>query len=241
MKDFLLHKKWIGAMVLIGWCLISSMSISNAVVSYYQNIVPLVEDEISAFLPLEITDGMIERPANTLIEKSYGDNSNPANSFKLVLDTRTEIFEPTLLNGSGVYVSRSALYLANMSKNEVKVYSFRDFPDLFLDQDSVSQYLQILNESLFPILFSVLLFLFLVAAMVVVSLTGLVINWLINAVHTTPYRLTLRINTYVYVLWKLILSVIWVSYALWWYIVIAAVINFAYAQYRKQKAETENA
>ena len=238
MKDlkFLLTKKWLGALTFILFCLLYSLYLTNLVNNAVSLYMPTLKSNISDFLPITIEDGMISKPENTVIERNYGDDNY---KFKVVLDTRTEEFETSLLQDSGIYISRAAIYTVNGNKNEVRINSLHNTPNMVIDNDVVNVIADSIENYIRPVIFSCLMLWFVLSGLVIMGLYSLVLHWIMSAIYKAPYRQTLRLTTYSYVIFSILY--VFVAFGSTFIIgfVWALVVNFAATILLKNQSQTE--
>ena len=221
---FLLTKKWLGALTFILFCLIYSLYLTNMVNAAVSLYMPTLKNHISDFLRITIEDGMIVKPENTLIERKYGDDDY---KFKVVLDTRTEEFETSNLQDSGIYVSRAAVYTVNGNKNELRINSLRNVPNMVIDNDVVNVVVASIENYVKPVIFGCAIFWFVVSGLIVMGLYSLVLHWIMAAIYKAPYRQTLRLTTYSYVIFSILGATVAFSSSFLTGFAFALVINFA--------------
>ncbi len=230
--NFLLTKKWIGAAVFILYCLLYSaycmVAVNDAVMQY----MPTVKVNISDFLPITIENGMITKPENAIIERTYGSDDD---KFKVVLDTRTEEFEPSLLQVTGLYISRSALYTVNSNKNEVRINSLRDVPNMVIDDEIMNAVVTAVEGYIKPVIFGFVMFWVIVAGLVTMGLYSLVLHWIMSAIYKAPYRQTLRLTVYSYIVLSLLGNLFTIPHLFILGFIVAAIVNFAVNMAQKQK------
>ena len=230
--NFLLTKKWIGAAVFILSCLLYSaycmVAVNDAVMQY----MPTVKVNISDFLPITIENGMITKPENAIIERTYGSDDD---KFKVVLDTRTEEFEPSLLQVTGLYISRSALYTVNSNKNEVRINSLRDVPNMVIDDEIMNAVVTAVEGYIKPVIFGFVMFWVIVAGLVTMGLYSLVLHWIMSAIYKAPYRQTLRLTVYSYIVLSLLGNLFTIPHLFILGFIVAAIVNFAVNMVQKQK------
>lgn len=226
MKDFnfLLNKKWLGALTFILFCLIYSLYLTNVVNTAVSLYMPTLKNHISDFLPVTIEDGMISKPENTLIERTYGDDYD---KFKVVLDTRTEEFETSNLQNSGVYISRAAVYTVNGNKNEVRINSLRNVPNMVIDNDVVNVVVASIENYIKPVIFGCAIFWFVISGLIIMGLYSLVLHWIMSAIYKAPYRQTLRLTTYSYVIFSILGAFVAFGSTFLTGFAFALVVNFA--------------
>ncbi len=222
--EFLLQKKWLGALLFILFCLGYSLYASIEVNKVVTDFMPAVKTSAADFLPITIEDGMIAKPENTLIEKSYGDDDDKIN---IVLDTRTEEFEPSTLTESGIYVSRSAVYSVNTNKNEVRINSLHDVPNMVIDEDVLNTVISVAESYVKPVVFGGVLAVCLGWGLIVLGIYSLVLHWIMSAIYKAPYRQTLRLTVYAYVVFNLVAMTTAFSGTFLGGFLFAAVVNFA--------------
>lgn len=236
--DFLLTKKWIGTAVFLLFCLGYSLYVGSMASSITNMYMPIIKNNAADFLPITIENGMISKPQNTIIEKVYGEG---ADKFKAVLDTRTEEFEPSLLTESGIYISRAAVYTVNSAKNEVRINSLRDVPNIVVDQEVVDAFLNGVEGYVMPVMVSLTFFGFVIYGLIIMGIYSLVLHWIMSAVYKAPYRQTLRLTVYGYVVASLISAFAVINHTFWFGFILAAVANFAVNMSKKEEAKEKAA
>lgn len=234
--DFWLQKKWLGALLFVLFCLGYSLYASVEVNKVVTDFMPVIKTNAADFLPITIEDGMIVKPENTLIEKSYGDDSG---KLKIVLDTRTEEFEPSTLTESGIYISRAAVYSVNTNKNEVRINSLHDIPNMVIDEDVLNTVVAAAESYIKPVVFGCVFAFCFGWGLIVLGIYSLVLHWIMSAIYKAPYRQTLRLTVYAYVLFKLIEMAVVFSGTFLGGFIFAAVINFAVNMVLKRKEPIE--
>lgn len=221
--DFLLTKKWIGAAVFLLFCLGYSLYVGSMASNITNMYIPIIKNNAADFLPITIENGMISKPQNTKIEKVYGEG---AEKFKAVLDTRTEEFEPSLLTESGIYISRAAVYTVNSAKNEVRINSLRDVPNMVVDQEVVNAFLSGVEGYVMPVIVSLTFLGFVLYGLIIIGIYSLILHWIMSACYKAPYNQTLRITVYSYVLISLLSAFSLINHTFWLGFILAAVANF---------------
>lgn len=226
MKDlkFLLTAKWLGAAVFILMCLANSLYFSGAVGEVMNTYLPIVKNNAADFLPITIEDGMIAKPENTLIEKTYGDGNS---KFKVVLDTRTEEFEPSTFKESGLYISRSAVYTYNANKNETRINGLRDVPNMVIDKEVTDAFFNGAEHYIIPLFFGFTLLGLILYGLIIMGIYSLVLHWIMSAVYKAPYRQTLRVTLYSYVFISILGMLNVASHTFWLGFILSAVANLA--------------
>lgn len=239
-KDFWLTKKWLGAAVFTLFCLCYSLYLAvsvNKVVSIY---VPIVKENTADFLPVTFENGMIVKPVNTVIERTYGSGDG---MYKIVLDTRTEEFEQSLLKESGLYISRAAIYSVNAHKNEIRINNFREVPNMVIDQEVADTFLDAAEGYIIPVVLGICFFSLLIMGLVIMGIYSLVLHWIMSALYKAPYGRTLRVTVYSYVALEIVCLLAHISYMFWGGFVVAGVMNIIVNQMLKkeQQPTAENA
>ncbi len=236
--EFLLTKKWIGALVFVIFCAGYSLYMSTAVNKVVTDFMPVVKASAVDFLPITIEDGMIVKPENTLIEKTYGDEGE---QLKVVLDTRTEEFEPANLTESGIYISRSAVYSVNSAKNEMRINSLRDVPNMVIDEDVLNTVISTAEQYIYPTVFGILVSFFMIWGLIVMGIYSLVLHWIMSAAYKAPYRQTLRLTVYSYVVFSFIGMFVKISSPFMLGFVFALIVNLVVASSLKKQTVAEKA
>lgn len=194
MTEFLLKKKWIGALFVVIYSLIAASFVAKIATQLMNEYAPVVANEIADFLPITVENGAIVAPENTLIQKSYGEGWQAAN---VVLDTRVDRFEPTSLQGQGLYVSREFIY--TVARNEIKIHSLKEMPDGTFDKETLDAAVEYIEKNIgkwsFPIMFVTIL----LQTMFAILIYTLLLHWLIAIVFKVKFGHTLRVNTLAYV------------------------------------------
>lgn len=235
MKEFLLKKKWIGALFLFLFCFGSSAYWSNTIKNLGGELKEPVLTNASAFLPITFEGGMIEKPQNTRIEREYGEG---ADKIKIVLDTQTEEFEPSLLE-SGIYASRRAVYFVNSKKGEVRIQNYQNIPDMTVNEEMLAQTWQYAEEKMSSTLVGIICIGFLIWSFFVIGVVSLVTHLIMDAIYKSPYRQSLRISTYTYIAIMLINNVFSIHYVFWSVLLIAVLASIAVSTTDKKPETTE--
>jgi hypothetical protein len=193
MKEIFLDKKWIGAIALCIYALISSLYVSRVAKEFVAGYLPVVVEEAKSFLPITIQNGQIVDPHNQVISKTYGHGK-----FNVVLDTRIDEFATTDLQTQGLYLSKKYLY--GVRSDRIEVRSLSDLPDATLNNENLQSgayfIQQKINNYLFIILFVVCISL---SALMILIYTG-IMHWLLHIMYGAKFAQTLRITTLFYVL-----------------------------------------
>lgn len=234
--DFLLTKKWVGALLFLIFSVCYSLYMSSTINREVTNLMPAVKASASDFLPITIEKGMISKPENTLIEKTYGDAGE---QLKIVLDTRTEEFDPSNLTESGIYVSRSAVYSVNAAKNEVRINSLRDVPNMVIDEDVLNTVVSTIEEYIYPTVLAIVASFLVIWGLIVMGIYSLVLHWIMSAVYKAPYRRTLRLTVYSYIVFSLIGMFIKISSPFMLGFVFALAVNILANSWLKKQVVAE--
>lgn len=194
MKDILLYKKWIGALALAVCTIITAAFFANAGADFIKQSSPIAEREINAFLPITIAGGEITAPQNTIISKTYGSGNE---TFNVILDTRTDEIDNSVLKNKGLYISRSYIYAVSGNKTEIR--DLKNIPDMLIDAQTVHDFFEVLQDRaggyIFCLLFAVL-FAWTAAA---IGLYSVVIHFALKSMFNGGFALTLRISTFAYI------------------------------------------
>jgi len=226
-KNFLLKQKWVGALFLILSCLIIAFRAGGQVSGVMEEAIPVVEKEASAFLPLTFEEGVIVKPENALIERSYENNGE---TFKLVLDTRTDYFEPQMLTEKGIYVSREALY---MYGRDIRIQNFKDVPNMVIDNEILSAGLNWLKGGLKPVLYGSLFFFVLLVGLIFIGINTLIFHWVLKVMYGVKLSQTIRVNTYAYIICAFL------SLGFLLTLAVSFGLNFAVAALNKDEQRTQ--
>ena len=222
MKNFLLNKKWVGFLAILIYSIIVSAYVSqttkNAIVRYG----PTVAAEVETFLPITIENGEIVEPKDTVISKTYGEGWQSAS---VVLDTRTDEFEPSSLKGQGLFVSRKFVY--TVTSNEIKIKSLKDMPNATLDKEVLDSVLTYLENNAGRYIFPFLFFSFIIGALIGILLYTVVMHWLMAIIFKVKFAHTLRINTLSYVVISLLILFTSLNIGILTTLVLMLGINFA--------------
>lgn len=193
MKEFLLNKKWIGALAVIIYVLVISFSLMNKSMQMLTENLPVLETQMEDFLPIKITSGEITYPHNTVVTKTVG-SGNDIREF--VLDTRVDEMQASDLKNSGVYVSRKYMYFVTPVKTEIR--SISGFPDMNLDKQTLHDTSVVIQEQGGIWIFMISAIVLLIAAMFVISVCTLIMNWALQLFFHNGMSRTLRVNSLVY-------------------------------------------
>ena len=194
MKEFLLQKKWVGAIIVVLFALLASVQITKMTRIMVNQYAPVIVAEAADFLPITIKNGQIVAPEDTEISKSYQDSGMV---FNVVLDTRVDEFEASKLSNNGLYVSRKYIYGVSPQKTEIR--SLADMPDGTVDREMLEVFFASMSE------FAAGKFLPICWVMAIIWIAGAILlytivsHWLIALLFHNKFSQTLRINTLTYV------------------------------------------
>ena len=233
--DFLLTKKWLGAIIFILYGLFYSAYCMVTVNDAVMQFMPTIKVNISDFLPITIEGGMITKPENTIIERVYGSGND---SVKVVLDTRTQEFEPSLLKDTGIYICRSAIYTVNGTKNEVRINSLRDVPNMVIDNEVMNTIVKAIESYIKPVVFGTIMLFVMIVGLLSIGIYSLVLHFIMSAIYKTSYRQTLRLTVYGYVIFNIINNMFTTQHSFIYGFITAALLNFAInIVYKKQETK----
>lgn len=194
MKEFLLGKKWFGAMALAIYALAVSYWATGFSVNIIRQTMPQVEQELAAFLPVVIEKGEVVIPKDTIISKVYGQGNNARN---IVLNTRVDELETSELNGKGVYLSRKYLYIVSDIKTEV--HPVNKLPDMVIDAETLHDAAQIVQDKAGGYIFAGVFLFLLIFSAAAIGLYSLAMHWALSGMFNITFNQTLRINTLSYI------------------------------------------
>ena len=198
MQEFLLKKKWIGFAALVIYSLIVAVYSVKMAKEFVTQYAPVFEREAVDFLPITIQNGEIAEPENTLIQKSYGSGWQ---SFNVVLDTRSDEFEPSSLQGQGLYVSKKFIY--TVANNKIEIHNMKDLPDATLDADTLSAAVQYTIKNIGRWAFPFVLVVVFISMGISVLLYTVLLHWLMAIIFKVKFAHTLRITTLAEICWSL--------------------------------------
>ncbi|MBQ8672309.1 MAG: DUF1189 family protein [Alphaproteobacteria bacterium] len=194
MKNFLLNKKFIGAIAVFVYVICASIYFSQIMSDAIVQYSPVVAKEMEAFLPITIANGEIVEPKDTVIKRSYG---NATDAFDVVLDTRVDEFDASSLKNQGLYVSRKYIYGVQKLKTEIR--SLSELGDGTLDREKLNDFLQFLNANAGRYIFVISCGILLVFSICAILLYTIVMHWLMAMLFKIGFARTLRINSLAYV------------------------------------------
>lgn len=226
-KNFLLKTKWTGALFLALTCLILSLRTGGQVGEVIDEAAPVIEKEASAFLPVTFEKGMIVKPENTVIERSYEENGQ---TYKIVLDTRTDYFEPQLLKDKGLYISRAAMYAYG---RDIRIQDFKNMPDMVIDNELLSEGMNWLKTGFRPVLYGTLFAFSFIGALILIGINTLLLHWLVKLTYGAKLSQTVRLNTYAYILCA------FTGLGFLLTLVISAGINFGVSAMEKEEQKSQ--
>jgi len=194
MKNFLLDKKFIGAIAVFVYVICASVyfsqTMSDAIVQYS----PVVAKEMKAFLPITVANGEIVEPKNTVIKRSYGDATS---SFDVVLDTRVNEFDASSLKNQGLYISRKYIYGVQKLKTEIR--SISELGDGTLDSEKFNGFIEFLNANAGKYIFAISFVILFFVSVIAILFYTIVMHWLMAMLFKVGFARTLRINSLAYV------------------------------------------
>ena len=136
---------------------------------------------------------------------------------------------------TGLYISRSALYTVNSNKNEVRINSLRDVPNMVIDDEIMNAVVTAVEGYIKPVIFGFVMFWVIVAGLVTMGLYSLVLHWIMSAIYKAPYRQTLRLTVYSYIVLSLLGNLFTIPHLFILGFIVAAIVNFAVNMVQKQK------
>ncbi len=231
--SFLVKTKWLGALAFLAYCVFSSMQGTNIIQQNIEPYLPMIEEKVADFLPITVEGGVITRPQNTRIERSFGSGDD---KYTIVLDTYAENLNTTNLS-NGIYITRTSIYSVNGDKTEIK--SLQNIPDTVVTRADFKALLEISKGYIRPVTLGVLLFVSFIGGLIIIGLYSLVLHWIMEAIYKAPYRQTLRLTTYSYIALQIIDHYAEISSEFTLGFVLAGIVNFAYCQWQKMQNQPE--
>lgn len=231
MKDILLHKKWVGAIALVISALVFATCIMKRGEDLVQRIMPVVETQAAQFLPVRIAGGKIVEPRDAYIKRVFYEEAGGLN---VVLDTRSDELQSSELKDSGVYFSRKFMYAVTPRKTEIR--SLADLPDVKIDEQSLHEVSELIQEKSGSWIFNAALVYILCAAVFCIGLFSLLMNWLLEMMFHNTMRQTIRINTWVYIVQFAVVLFGGIFIGFWSLLLIMFAVNCAVNYLLKQQA-----
>ena len=234
MKEFLLNKKWVGAVALFLYVAAVSTFFTGLTVKYIKQAAPTVERELVDFMPIRFENGMIVEPEDTIITKSY----NYGNvEHKIVLDTRVDELENSELKVKGLYVSRKFVYFVSDLKTEVR--SLKNQPDMVIDEEMVRNTMDDIQNKSGKYIFLILLIAFWIFTAAAIGLYTLAMHWAFAKMFHNSFSQTLRINTFAYVAVSAIIVVFGFNIGIIGTFVILGAVNYAVNKWLQEEQKSD--
>lgn len=145
-KGYILNGQGIGAFVLFALAFVVSVYLAIFLRSGLIETIPLMQDVADKVLPIEIKNGVVVNPENTVkvidfnendIENNAEDDDENIKLPVLVIDTTKDTLDTAGL-AQGLYLSRTALYA--VKTDEVRTIKLQESANLILPKQDYTEY-----------------------------------------------------------------------------------------------------
>lgn len=191
MKDLILKKSGIGLLIVVLLALILSSYYTNIGRKVVSQFMPVVQNEVAEFLPITIKGGEIVEPVDTVKAKDYEGDSG-----KVVLDTRVNEFEPSVLTKPGIYISKKYFYTYNGTK--IEIHSLSAVPDMVIDEETTTAIADQIQKYSGKIIFLTFFAGLIIGIGLIVLISTVLMHWLMALIFHVNFGYTLRINILTY-------------------------------------------